>query len=115
MRENKPQAHGAQERPRCQVGHVPGKPSSSCAEPAQVNVDGLVLCERNTVEVKLKGQISCWDEMLFHIDLWSREASRRERPDVVRLLDLERVKATSAMLRAYEDLDVIRSDLSRAK
>src|SRR5919112_154078 len=35
MRENK-ERHQAQERDRCQIGHVPGKPpSSSCAEPAK--------------------------------------------------------------------------------
>jgi hypothetical protein len=46
--------------------------------------------------------------MLFHIDLWSREASRRQRPDVAGLLDAERAKATVAMERAHEDLDVLR-------
>ena len=49
-------------------------------------MDGLVLCERHALEAKLEGQIECWNEMLFHIDLWSREARRRERPDVVGLL-----------------------------
>jgi hypothetical protein len=46
--------------------------------------------------------------MLFHIDLWSREAARRNREDVVRLLEVQRVEATSARQRAYADLDVLR-------
>ena len=46
--------------------------------------------------------------MLFHIDLWSREARRRERPDVVGLLQDQRTQATSTIDRAYEDLDVRR-------
>jgi hypothetical protein len=59
---------------------------ASCVEAAKEKVDGVVLCERHALEVKLEGQIECWGEMLFHIDLWSREARRRERPDVVELL-----------------------------
>jgi hypothetical protein len=46
--------------------------------------------------------------MLFHIDLWSREARRREREDVVGLFEVQREQATSARHRAYEDLDVLR-------
>ena len=111
MRENKEEkgrdAH--EERSRCQIAHVLGKPpSSSCAEPPKEMVDGLVLCEGHALEAKLEGQISCWGEMLFHIDLWSREAARQDRQDVVGLLDVERAEATSARQRAYEDLDVLR-------
>src|SRR5215211_1916987 len=38
-----------------------------------------------------------------------REAARREREDVVELLEVQRLEATSARHRAYEDLDVLRS------
>jgi hypothetical protein len=107
MRENK-EGHQAHERDRCQIGHVPGKPpSSSCAEPVKEMVDRLVLCERHALEVKLEGQIECWGEILFHIELWSREARRQKRPDVVRLLEDQRIEATSARQRAYDDLDVL--------
>ena len=115
MTEKKPEGRGAQERPRCQIGHFPGKPSSSCEQPAKVNVDGLVLCEKHALEAKLEGQIFCWDEMLFHIDLWSREASRQERPDVVRLLEIQRAEATSTMERARSDLDLARNESSRGE
>ena len=109
MRENK-ERHQAQERDRCQIGHVPGKPpSSSCAEPAKEMVDGLVLCERHALEAKLEGQIECWGGMLWHIELWSREAIRRERPDVVGLLEVQRDQATSARQLARTDLDRLRS------
>jgi hypothetical protein len=37
-------------------------------EAAKEKADGLLLCERHALEVKLEGQISCWGEMLFHID-----------------------------------------------
>ena len=80
----------------------------SCLEAAEEKVDSLLLCQRHALEAKLEGQISCWGEMLFHIDLWSREARRRKRPGVVRLLNVERAKATAAIERAYEDLDVVR-------
>jgi len=87
---------------RCQIAHSPGNSpsSSSCAEAAKEKVDGLLLCERHALEAKLEGQIECWEEMLFHIDLWSREASRQDRMRIVELLDVERAKATAAMERA---------------
>ena len=88
MRENKPQGHSSEKRSPCEINHLFG--GASCVEAAKENVDGLVLCERHALEVKLEGQISCWGEMLFHIDLWSREASRREREDVVGLLEVQR-------------------------
>ena len=109
MSVNKEQGPETRERSRCQIGHLPGKPpSSSCAEPAREEVDDLLLCEWHALEVKLEGQIACWAEMLFHINLWSREASRKNRPRIVELLDVERAKATAAMERACEDLDALR-------
>jgi hypothetical protein len=107
MRENKPQRHTSENRSPCEINHL--FDGASCVEAAKEKVDGLVLCERHALEVKLEGQISCWGEMLFHIELWSREAARREREDVVELLEVQRVEATSARQRAYEDLDVLRS------
>ena len=74
-------------------------------EAAKEKVDGLLLCERHALEAKLEGQIECWGGMLFHIDLWSREARRREREDVVGLLEVQRSEATSARQRARTDLD----------
>jgi hypothetical protein len=107
MRENKAQGHSPEKRSPCEINHLFG--GTPCPKAAKENVDGLVLCERHTLEAKLEGQISCWGGMLFHIDLWSREAARREREDVVELLEVQRVEATSARHRAYEDLDVLRS------
>ena len=40
--------------------------------------------------------------------LWSREARRCQRPDVVELLEDQRAEVTSAIERTYEDLDVLR-------
>jgi hypothetical protein len=108
MRENKEAGRDAGERSRCQIGHVPGKAPSSCAKPPKEKVDSFLLCERHALEIKLEGQIECWGEMLFHIDLWSREARRQKRPDVVGLLEDPRAKAISAKHRAYGDLDVLR-------
>jgi len=109
MSENEERRDAHEEQSCCQIAHVPGKPSSSsCAEPPKEDVDDLLLCERHALEVKLEGQIECWDEMLFHIDLWAREARRRDRQEVVGLLEDERAEAISARRRAYEDLDVLR-------
>jgi hypothetical protein len=106
MRENKAQRHTSENRSPCEINHL--FDGASCVEAAEEKVDGLLLCERHALEAKLEGQISCWGEMLFHIDLWSREAARREREDVVELLEVQREQATSARHRAYEDLDVLR-------
>ena len=108
MRENKAQRHTSENRSPCEINHL--FDGASCVEAAEEKVDGLLLCERHALEAKLEGQISCWGEMLFHIDLWSREATRREREDVVELLEVQRVEATSARQRAYEDLDMLRSE-----
>jgi hypothetical protein len=108
MRESKPQGHPSERRCPCEINYLFG--GASCVEAAEEKVDGLVLCERHALEAKLEGQIECWGGMLFHIDLWSREARRREREDVVELLEVQRLEATSARQRAYEDLDVLRSE-----
>jgi hypothetical protein len=103
--------HQAQKKSRCQVRHLPGKPYSlSCAEPTEEEVDGLILCERHAFEAKLEGQIECWGEMLMHIELWSKEASRQNRPLIKELLDVERAKATDAIERAREDLNAPRGE-----
>src|ERR687897_2382240 len=108
MRENKAQGHTSKERSPsgfpCQIDHLFG--GASCVEAAKEEVDGLGLCERHALEAKLEGQIGCWGEMLFHIDIWSREARRRHRPDVVVLLEDQRAEVTSARHRAFEDLEV---------
>src|SRR5215218_8343856 len=108
MRDENAQGHNSEERSHCQINHMFG--GASCVEAAKEEVDGLLLCERHALEAKLEGQISCWGEMLFHIDLWSREAARRDRVDIVGLLEAERAQATSARHRAYSDLDVLRRE-----
>jgi hypothetical protein len=108
MRENKAQGHSSEKRSPCEINHLFS--GASCVEAAKENVDGLLLCERHALEVKLEGQISCWGEMLFHIDLWLGEASRRKREDVVGLLENLRIEATSARQRAHEDLHTLRSE-----
>src|ERR671921_744042 len=105
MGENKAQRHSSQNGSRCKINHL--FEGSSCWQAAEEKVDGLHLCERHALEAKLEGQIECWGEMLFHIELWSREARRRKRPDVVGLLEDQRAQATSARQRAYDDLDVL--------
>src|SRR3954447_22514782 len=109
MREDKEERRNAQELSYCQIGHLPGKSSSSCSGSAEEEVDGLLLCERHALEAKLEGQIECWGGMLFHIDLWSREASRQDREDVVGLLEIQRDRAISARQLARADLDRLRS------
>jgi hypothetical protein len=107
MRENKAQRHTSEKRSPCQINHLFG--GAPCPKAGMENVDSLLLCEKHALEVKLEGQIECWGGMLFHIDLWSREARRREREDVVGLLEVQRAEAISARQLARTDLDRLRS------
>src|SRR5215203_2233023 len=107
MRENKAQRYSSENRSRCEINHLFG--GAPCPKAAKEKVDGLLLCERHALEAKLEGQIECWGGMLFHIELWSREARRREREDVVGLLEDQRAEATSARQLARTDLDRLRS------
>src|SRR5215213_4540612 len=111
MAKIKPERRGPQERQRSsELDHCLGA-TSSCSEPVMEKVDGLLLCEKHALEAKLEGQIACWHGILFHIDLWSREAARRDREDIVRLLEVQREQAVAARHRAYADLDLARSEM----
>jgi hypothetical protein len=107
MRENKAQRHTSENSSPCEINHLFG--GAPCPKAAKEKVDGLVLCERHALEAKLEGQIECWGGILFHIELWSREARRREREDVVGLLEVQRAEAMSARQLARTDLDRLRS------
>jgi hypothetical protein len=107
MRENKAQRHTSEKGSPCQINHLFG--GAPCPKAAKEIVDALHLCERHALEAKLEGQIECWGGILFHIELWSREARRREREDVVELLEVQRAEAISARQLARIDLDRLRS------
>jgi hypothetical protein len=110
MAPNKEEGRERGELSRCQIeiAHFAGNLPLSCAEPTKEIVDCLLLCERHALEAKLEGQIECWEEMLFHIELWSKEAKRQKRPDVARLLGALRAQSICARQRAWECLDVLR-------
>jgi hypothetical protein len=110
---NESDGRGAAGRPRCEIAHPRHGAPAPCARPGEETVDGLLLCEEHALETRLEGQIDCWDGVLFHVDLWSREASRQNRTQVVGLLNAERAKATSAVDRARSDLDRLRKRTSR--
>lgn len=109
MREKTSALYDTEKRSRCEIDHFFG--GTFCAEPGKVDLEGLVFCEKHALEVKLEEQIACWGGMLFHIDLWSREATRRKRGDVVRLLEVQRAEAAWAIERACADLDRGRSEI----
>jgi hypothetical protein len=104
VRENKAQRLSLEKRSPwgspCEINHLFG--GVPCARLGEETIDGLALCERHALEVKLEGQIACWGGMLFHIELWARE-------DIVGLLEVQRAEATSARQRARTDLDRLRS------
>src|SRR5215212_10434215 len=98
----------AKESPRCEVSHT--LPGGYCKKPGtQRTIDGL-LCEQHARQLGLEERIACWEAILLHIELWSKAAYRRDREDIVRLLQLERAEAAATLERAYEDLEQAESE-----
>jgi hypothetical protein len=76
-----------------------------CPENREVRLDGLRLCNRHASQVRLEEQMAYWQAMLAHAELWSGEARRRGRDDLVRLLEIERARASAALGRTSEELE----------
>ncbi|MDQ3864997.1 MAG: hypothetical protein M3317_16160 [Actinomycetota bacterium] len=76
-----------------------------CTENAEVKLEGLRLCERHAERLRLEEQATTLRAVLAHIRLWSAEARNRERDDVLRLLEIEQVRASEALARVLEDLE----------
>lgn len=67
-------------------------------------MDGLRLCGRHADRLRLQERAAYWRAILAHVDLWSGEARRRGRGDVVGLLDVERARASAALERTSAEL-----------
>jgi hypothetical protein len=92
----------AKENLRCEMSKT--LKGDSCENPGtQRTIDGL-LCEQHARQLGLEERIACWEAILLHIELWSKAAYRRDREDIVWLLQLERAEAAAALERAYKDL-----------
>ena len=81
-----------------------------CPEDAEVRLDGLTLCERHAEGLRLEERVTYWRAILAHVELWSGEARRRSREDVVRLLEIERARVLAELERAKEDENVHRGE-----
>jgi hypothetical protein len=88
---------------RCEFERTLG--GEYCTENGEVKLDGLRLCERHAERLRLEEQATCLRAVLAHIRLWSGEARNRERDDVLRLLEIEQLRASAALARVLEDLD----------
>jgi hypothetical protein len=75
-----------------------------CGEKSEVRLDGLRLCERHSDQLRLGERVAYWRAILAHIRLWSGEARSRGRGDVVRLLEIERARASAALEGASGEL-----------
>jgi hypothetical protein len=75
-----------------------------CGEAGEVGLDGLWLCGRHADRLRLRERVAYWRAILAHVDLWSGEARRRDRGDVVGLLEVERAGASAALERTSEAL-----------
>ena len=75
-----------------------------CTQNGEVRLDGLRLCNRHAGLLRLEERMAYWQAMVAHVELWSGEARRRGRAEVVRLLEIERARASAALGRTSEDL-----------
>ena len=75
-----------------------------CGEESAVNLYGVRLCRHHTARLRLEERVTYWRAMLAHVELWSGEARSRGRREVVRLLELERTRVSTALGRASEEL-----------
>jgi hypothetical protein len=75
-----------------------------CGEKSEVRLDGLRLCERHSTQLRLGERVAYWRAILAHIQLWSGEAHSQSRGDIVRLLEIERARASAALEGASEEL-----------
>ena len=88
--------------PRCEFERT--LEGEYCGEPGEVRLDGLGLCGRHADRLRLRERVAYWRAILAHVDLWSREASRRGRGDVLELLGVEGARASEVLERAREGL-----------
>ena len=76
-----------------------------CPEDGGVGLDGLTLCERHADRLRREERLTYWRAILAHVELWSGEARRLGRADVVRLLGVERARVLAELERAKEVAD----------
>src|SRR5215203_1307734 len=76
-----------------------------CTENGEVRLDGLRLCSRHAGLLRLEERTAYWRAMLAHVELWSWEARRRGRGEVVRHLEIERTRILAELGRASEQTE----------
>ena len=76
-----------------------------CLEKACVELEGLWLCEGHAYRLWLEERVVFWRAMLAHTELWSGEARRRGRDDVVGRLEKLRARSATALGGILEDLE----------
>jgi hypothetical protein len=98
----------ANEQSHCEVSNT--LKGGYCENLGTQRTMNVLLCEKHAKQFELEERVACWEAILLHVELWSREARRRGREDVVRLLKLERAEAAAALERAHEDLNQVENE-----
>jgi hypothetical protein len=76
-----------------------------CLEKGCVELEGLWLCEPHADRLWLEERAVFWRAVLAHIRLWSGEARRRGRDEVVGRLEKLRGRSVAALGCILEDLE----------
>ena len=76
-----------------------------CPEDGEVKLDGSMLCNRHAHRLRVEERVTYWRAMLAHVELWSGEARSTGRKDLVRLLDIEGMRASAELRRASEEME----------
>jgi hypothetical protein len=76
-----------------------------CSEKGCVELEGLWLCERHAYRLWREERAAFWRAMLAHTELWSGEARRQGRDDVVGRLEKLRARSAAALGCIIEDVE----------
>jgi hypothetical protein len=97
--------------PRCEFERT--LKGEYCGERSEVRLEGLLLCEHHAEQLRLEELVAYWRAIMAHIQLWSGEARSRGRGDMMRLLEIERLRASMDLERASTALQRIQDVRSR--
>ena len=76
-----------------------------CTQNGEVKLDSSMFCNRHADRLRVKERVTYWRAMLAHVELWSGEARRQGRDDVVGCLEKVWARSAAALGCILEDLE----------
>ena len=76
-----------------------------CPENGEVKLDSSMFCNRHADHLRVTERVTYWRAILAHVELWSGEARRTGRKDLMRLFEIEGARASAELGRALEAME----------